>query len=96
MDAACQALSIHKTRLFTLRMGMLEAAAAALEPQPMGRPPQAASPEAARIAELEAEINRLTVELEGARLRVELAQALGAESGERSPRRKKKKLQRRT
>jgi hypothetical protein len=96
MDAACQALNIHKSRLFTLRTGMLEAAAAALEPQPMGRPPQAASPEAARIAELEAEINRLLVELEGSRLRVELAQALGAESGERSLRRKKKKLKRRT
>ena len=91
MDAACQALSIQKTQLFKLRARVLEAAAAALEPQPTGRPPQTVSPEAARIAELEDEINRLKVELEGSRLRVELAQALRAAGDERSPRRKKKK-----
>jgi hypothetical protein len=91
MDGACRALGIEKTQLFKLRTRMLEAAVAALEPQPTGRPPQAASPEAAWISELEAEINRLKVELEGARVRVELAQALGGPSGERSPRRKKKK-----
>lgn len=90
MDEACEALSIHKTHLFNLRARVLEAGAAILEPQPMGRPPQAASPEAARIAELEEQINTLKVELEAARLRVELAQALPALSDEHSPRRKKK------
>jgi hypothetical protein len=91
MDEACQALGIQKTRLFKLRTRVLEAAAAALEPLPMGRPPQAVSPEAARIAELETQINELTVELEASRLRVELAQGLRAASDERSSRRKKKK-----
>jgi hypothetical protein len=61
---------------------MLEAAVASLEPQPTGRPPQAASPEAARMAELEAEIHRL-------------AQALRSRSDEPSPRRKKKKPRKR-
>ena len=95
MDGACQALSIEKTQLFKLRTRMLEAAVASLEPQPTGRPPKAVSPEAARIAELEAQVNELTVELEGARVRVELAQALGAADDERSSRRKKKKLRER-
>jgi hypothetical protein len=90
MDEACQALGIQKTRLFNLRIRVLEAAAAVLEPQPTGRPPKAARPETARIAELEAQVNELKVELEASRLRVELAQALGSASDEPSPRRKKK------
>lgn len=91
MDEACRALGIEKTQMFKLRTRMLEAAVASLEPQPIGRPPQVVRPEAARIAELEAEINRLKVELEGARVRVELAQALRATGDER----KKKKPQQR-
>jgi hypothetical protein len=91
MEQACRALSIQKTQLFKLRTRVLEAAAAALEPQPIGRPPQAVSPEAARITELEEEINQLTVELEASRVRVELAQALPAAGGEPAPRRKKKR-----
>ena len=95
MDAACRALSIRKTQLFKLRIRVLEAAAAALEPQPTGRPPKAANPEAARVAELEAQINELKVELEASRLRVELAQTLRAAGDERSPRRKKKERRKR-
>jgi hypothetical protein len=90
MDAACRALGIHKTQLFKLRTRVLEAAAAALEPAPMGRPPHTAGPEAARIAELEAQVRDLKVELEASRLRVELAQALPTLADETSPRRKKK------
>jgi hypothetical protein len=91
MDQACDALSIHKTQLFRLRTRMLEAAAASLEPQPIGRPPEAVPPQTARIAELEAELNKLHVELQASRLRVELAQALPALSDEHASRRKKKK-----
>jgi hypothetical protein len=91
MDAACQALSIHKTRLFTLRARMLEAAAAALEPGPVGRPPQTVDPQAAQIAELETRIKQLEVELQASRLRGELAEALPRLAAERSPRRKKKR-----
>jgi transposase-like protein len=76
MEEACQALGIQKTQLFKLRSRVLEAGAAALEPQPIGRPPHTAGPEAARIAELEKQIEEMHMELEAARLRVELAQAL--------------------
>ena len=89
MEGACQVLGIHKTQLFKLRTRMLEAAAAALEPGPVGRPLQTADPQAARIAELEAQIKQLEVELHAARLRVELAQALRP-AGDTSPKRKKK------
>jgi len=89
MDAACQALGIQKTQLFKLRARVLEAAAAALEPLPVGRPPQTVDAQAARIAELAAHIKQLEVELEASRLRVELAQALPKRTDETSPRRKK-------
>jgi hypothetical protein len=95
MDGACRALSIEKSQLFKLRARMLEAAAAALEPGPVGRPPQTVDPQAARIAELEQQIKQLQVELEASRLRVELAQALPALTDENSPRRKKKARRRR-
>lgn len=89
MDGACQALSIQKTQLFKLRTRMLEAAAAALEPGPVGRPPQTVDPQAARIAELAAHIEQLEVELEASRLRIELAQALPKRTDEPSSGRKK-------
>jgi hypothetical protein len=91
MQAACQALGIQKTQLFKLRTRALKAAAAALEPGVVGRPPQTSSAQAARIAELEEENRQLTVELEASRLRVELAQALPALAKETSPGRKKKR-----
>ena len=65
MDEACRALGIQKTQLFKLRARVLEAAAAALEPGPVGRPPQTVDPQAARIAELETRIKQLEVELAG-------------------------------
>jgi hypothetical protein len=91
MEQACRALSIQKTQLFKLRIRVLEAAAAALEPQPIGRPPQRVGPQAARIAALEAQIHELKLELEASRVRVELAQALAGASDTPAPRRKKKR-----
>jgi outer membrane murein-binding lipoprotein Lpp len=70
---------------------MLEAAVAALEPGPIGRPPQPVDPQAAQIAELEARIQQLELELKASRLRAELASALPARADERSPRGKKKR-----
>jgi hypothetical protein len=91
MEAACRALGIEKTQLFKLRARMLEAAVAALEPGPIGRPPQPVDPQAAQIAELEARIQQLELELKASRLRAELASALPARADERSPRGKKKR-----
>jgi transposase-like protein len=82
MDQACQALGIRKSQLFKLRQRALQAAAAALEPQPLGRPSQPAGPEAERIAELEQRRDELEVELQAARVRVELAQVMSARPGE--------------
>jgi hypothetical protein len=91
MEAACRALGIEKTQLFKLRARMLEAAVAALEPGPIGRPPQPVDPQAAQIAELEARIQQLELELKASRLRAELASALPARIDERSPRGEKKR-----
>jgi hypothetical protein len=95
MEEACQALGLHKTRLFELRLEALQAAAVALEPAPLGRPPQVAGPEAARVAQLEQRIDELEVELEAARLRVELAQTLPALSKEALGAKKKSRRLRR-
>ena len=95
MDEACRALGIEKSQLFKLRARMLEAAAASLEPGPVGRPPQPVDPQAARIAELEAQIKQLSLELAASRLREELAQALPKLVDETSPRRKKKERRQR-
>ena len=90
MEGACQALGIEKTQLFKLRTRMLQAAVAAMEPLPTGRPPQVVDPSAARIAQLEARVKELELELEASRLRVELAEALPGRSDKKSPRKKKR------
>lgn len=95
MDEACQTLGIQKTRLFTLRNEALQAAARALEPAPLGRPPQVAGPEAARIAQLEQQLEQLEVELAAARVRGELAQALPALGKEAVERKKNQRRLRR-
>jgi hypothetical protein len=91
MEGACRALGIEKTHLFQLRARMLEAAVASLEPLPIGRPPLPVDPSAARLAELEARVKQLELELEASRLRVDLAEALPGRCDEPSPRRKKKR-----
>lgn len=73
---ACAELGVGESRFHQLRQEALEAALAALEPRPTGRPPQASVPGAARIAELEEELRELRWELQACRIREELADVL--------------------
>jgi hypothetical protein len=82
VDQACQRLGIRSTMFFKLRGAWLQGAACLLEPRPLGRPPRQ-DPADPRIAELEAEVQRLQVELRASRVREELARVL--------PRRRAKK-----
>jgi hypothetical protein len=78
-EAAAE-LGVTPQRLHEIRHQILEAAIAAVEPKPVGRPPQPPpDPNLARIAELEQRIRDLTVEREVGYLREELiAAGMGA------------------
>jgi hypothetical protein len=74
-EAAAE-LGVTPQRLHEIRHQILEAAIAAVEPKPVGRPPQPApDPNLARIAALEQRIRDLTVEREIGYLREELIAA---------------------
>ena len=60
-----------------MRMEVLQTALERLEPRPLGRPPlQSPWPQDVRVAELEAENERLRMELKAAEVRRELAEKL--------------------
>lgn len=66
-------LGISAQYLHGLRDEVLQASLAQLTPRPLGRPRRAATPEQQRIAELEAELERLRRELAASQLRTEIA-----------------------
>lgn len=72
---ACQLLDIGPSQLARLRERALAGALAALAPRSPGRPAAAPAPEdsAARVAELEEEVQELTIDLRASQLREEIA-----------------------
>jgi hypothetical protein len=72
---ACLDLEVQESWFFDLKHRGLQGLLEALEPGVPGRRPPPPSPEAARIAELEAENARLQRELAAAQVRAELAAA---------------------
>lgn len=73
---ACEALGIGESMFHRVRSEVLQTALDRLEPRPLGRPPLAISPEDQRLRDLEAENQRLTIELRAAEVRRELAETL--------------------
>lgn len=73
---ACQELGIQDSMFHRMRSEVLQTALDRLEPRPLGRPPQLASVEDRRVAELEGENLRLEIELKAAEIRRELAENL--------------------
>lgn len=73
VDSACDALGIGTTRFEELRAECLRGAVAALEPKPIGRPPQEEPKADERLVALEEENERLRVELVTSQVREELA-----------------------
>jgi transposase-like protein len=67
--AACEKLGISEARFHELRQECLRAAAAALEPKPLGRPTAQVSPEATEIAALKQQVQELKVDLRAAQIR---------------------------
>ena len=73
VDEACSALGISPARFHELRNKILQAALVALEPQPAGRPRAPSDEQDPRIAELEAELKDLKIEVAAAKVREEIA-----------------------
>ncbi len=73
VQEACQRLGVGTVRFHTIRQAVLEAALAAVEPRPAGRPAQDAAPAPARLEALAGQVDELTAELEASRLREEVA-----------------------
>ena len=73
----CEELGIHDSMFHRVRTEVLQTALDRLEPRPLGRHPQQAPlPQDEHVAELEAEILRLQLQLKGAEVRRELAEKL--------------------
>jgi hypothetical protein len=73
---ACGGLGVGETAFHRMRTGALAAALASLEPKPLGRRPKIADEKDRRIAELEAEIDRLRKVVAASQVREELALAM--------------------
>lgn len=75
IPAAGALLGIGRRRFYDMRRQLLENALQSLELRPPGRPAQEET-EAGRVAQLEAEIQRLRTDLTAARVREEIALAM--------------------
>jgi len=78
VQEACVQLGISEPRFQQIRVEMLQAAVAALEPRPAGRPARPVTPEQEQLAALEQKLERAEVDLQGARIREEVALGLPA------------------
>lgn len=70
---ACTRLGIGESRFHEVRSLAMQAACEALEPRPRGRQPQLQDAKDLEIAELEARLDQMRVELETARIQTEIA-----------------------
>lgn len=73
VQEACDILGIGEVRFNQLRLAVLEAGLAALEPRPAGRPPQTPAEAEQPLQELTQRVETLEGELQAARLREEIA-----------------------
>lgn len=73
VDEACAQMGVSPAQFHRLRERALEGALAALAPGTPGRPPVAEPPPPSRIAELEAEVRDLKIDLRASQLREEIA-----------------------
>jgi hypothetical protein len=70
---AAAKLGVGRSRFCLQRQKMLQAALESLEPKPRGRPPLEISAEQQQIAQLQAQVQALKIDLKAAQIREELA-----------------------
>ena len=73
---ACQRLNISEPRFDQVRIEALQAALAALEPKPLGRPPRPSSPAEIELEQLRTRVAELEAQLRVAAVRTEVAAIL--------------------
>jgi hypothetical protein len=73
IDAAAAEIGVGPARFHELRKEVLQAALASLEPKPAGRPRSETHEPDPRIAELEAQIRDLTIEIKASHVREQIA-----------------------
>jgi hypothetical protein len=73
---ACRQLGVSERRVYELRQEALQAALRSLEPRPPGRPATQPREEDSRLTALQAEVQRLQLELRAAQVREEIALAM--------------------
>ena len=76
VSEACQRLNISEQRFDQVRVEALQAALAALEPKPLGRPPRTAAPAQTEAEQLRARVAELEAQLQVAAVRTEVAAIL--------------------
>ena len=76
VQEGCQRLQVSEPRFQQLRLQVLAAGLARLEPRAAGRPPQTASPADQEITALKARLAELELELKVSQVREEIALAL--------------------
>jgi hypothetical protein len=86
---AARALGIARSRFCRQRQEMLQAALESLEPKPRGRPPLEVSAQQQQIADLQAQVQALKIDLQAAQIREQLALLLPHVLTGKPPRRKK-------
>jgi hypothetical protein len=89
VSEACRQLGIGPVRFHVLRQETMQAALDSLEARPVGRPPRVEPASAARIRELEEEVQRLQIELRATRTREEIALVLPCRTEVTPPEEKK-------
>jgi transposase-like protein len=76
VSEACQRLNLSEQRFDQVRIEALQAALAALEPKPMGRPPRATTPAEDELEQLRSRVAELEAQLRVAAVRTEVAAIL--------------------
>src|SRR6185369_11696428 len=89
VQEACAQLGIGEVRFHELRRTVLEAALAAVEPRPAGRPPRAAATGAAEAQGLSQRLDELSIELQAARIGEEIALILPGRADRKATEEKK-------
>ena len=73
IEEACRRLEVSESRLHQMRHDALAGALSGLEPRPAGRPPTPEPDPTDRVAELEAQVRELRIDLQASRVRTEVA-----------------------
>ena len=88
---ACARLGIQETRFFDLRAQALEGALNGIAPGKPGRPSREDTPEQMKLKEMQKRLDAMEIELQAARIKVELAEVMATGNPPLPPAQKKRR-----